>query len=121
MGGVAPAAVRVGQKPRFPRGANLAYRTSSRTSSTVSTQGTTTPWAPTSSSRSTAVREISLARARAVRACALGGGDLGRSGFDPGGGVLRVHDHIVQSGITQALHRQGLPMAEKVPRLWRPW
>ena len=34
-------------------------------------------------------------------------GDLGRSGFDPGGGVLRVHDHIVQSGITQALHRQG--------------
>ena len=41
------------------------------------------------------------------QACALGGGDLGRSRFDPGGGVLRVHDHIVQSGITQALHRQG--------------
>ena len=50
------------------------------------------------------------------QAGSLGGGDLGCGGFDAGGRVLRIHDHIVQSRIAQALHRQGIADGGKGPQ-----
>ena len=55
------------------------------------------------------------------QAGALGGGDLGRGGLDAHRGVLRVHDHIVQSGVAQALHRQGIVQRGEGPQAGTPF
>ena len=43
----------------------------------------------------------------------LGRLDLEGGGLDAGGGVLRVHDHIVQPGVAEALHCQGAAHGHK--------
>ena len=50
------------------------------------------------------------------QAGALGGGDLGSGGLDAYRGVLRVHDHIVQPGVAEALHHQGIVQRGEGPQ-----